>query len=99
MATKGMRPVGMELMTEGKAWLLLEFGGETKEEAKDKAQGLSQQLSARLFDEPSDQKRIWKMREQGLGATAKVPGEKENWEGWEDAAVPPSKVGAYLRDF
>ncbi len=99
MAKKGMRPVGMELMPEGKAWLLLEFGGETKEEVNTKTQTLSQMPDARSLDNPAKQKLIWKMREQGLGATAKVPGEKENWEGWEDAAVPPSKVGAYLRDF
>jgi Fe-S oxidoreductase len=37
------------------------------------------------------------VRESGLGATAHVPGQKENWEGWEDSAVAPEQVGAYLR--
>ncbi|HEX5220729.1 MAG TPA: FAD-linked oxidase C-terminal domain-containing protein [Verrucomicrobiae bacterium] len=37
------------------------------------------------------------MRESGLGATAHIPGEAENWEGWEDSAVPPEQVGPYLR--
>ena len=41
---------------------------------------------------------VWEVRESGLGATAHVPGQTENWEGWEDSAVPPEKVGAYLRD-
>ena len=36
--------------------------------------------------------------ESGLGATARIPGEKDAWEGWEDSAVPPDKVGPYLRD-
>ena len=27
-----------------------------------------------------------------------MPGEKDAWPGWEDSAVPPAKVGDYLRD-
>ena len=42
---------------------------------------------------------VWLIRESGLGATAFVPGEAATWEGWEDAAVPPERLGAYLRDF
>src|SRR5262249_29677366 len=41
---------------------------------------------------------VWEVRDSGLGATAHVPDLKENWEGWEDSAVPPEKTGAYLRD-
>ena len=41
---------------------------------------------------------IWKVREAGLGATACVPGEPDTWEGWEDSAVPPERLGAYLRE-
>src|SRR5439155_14136497 len=33
-----------------------------------------------------------------VGATAYIPGEAQNWEGWEDSAVPPEHVGVYLRD-
>ena len=42
--------------------------------------------------------RVWKVRESGLGASVFVPGEKSGWEGWEDSAVPPEKLGAYLRE-
>src|SRR5205085_4313114 len=52
----------------------------------------------KLFDNPTHEKLVWHLREEGLGATARVPGEPDNHEGWEDSAVPPSKVGAYLRD-
>ena len=41
---------------------------------------------------------IWKVREGGLGSTAWVPGPPDTWPGWEDSAVPPEKVGPYLRD-
>ena len=39
------------------------------------------------------------VRESGLGATAHVPGRRRLAPGWEDAAVPPARLGAYLRDF
>jgi ferredoxin len=55
--------------------------------------------SMKLFDNREEEQMIWKVRESGLGATAHVPNKKITWEGWEDAAVPPDKVGAYLRDF
>jgi Fe-S oxidoreductase len=43
-------------------------------------------------------KRVWEVRESSLGATSHVPGEPLNWEGWEDAAVSPEKLGGYLRE-
>jgi len=43
-------------------------------------------------------KRVWEVRESALGATSHVAGEAMSWEGWEDAAVAPEKLGAYLRD-
>ena len=49
----------------------------------------------KLFDDPDMEAHIWHLREEGLGATARVPGDPDNWEGWEDAAVPPDKGGAY----
>ena len=55
--------------------------------------------SMKLFDDPAQEKLVWHLREEGLGATAKVPGMPENHEGWEDASVPPDKLGAYLREF
>jgi Fe-S oxidoreductase len=39
------------------------------------------------------------VREAGLGATAYPPGQADTHEGWEDAAVPPERLGDYLRDF
>ncbi len=37
-------------------------------------------------------------REAGLGVTARPPDDRETWEGWEDSAVPPERLGDYLRD-
>ncbi len=52
----------------------------------------------KLFDDEDEEQHLWKVRESGLGATARIPGEKDAWEGWEDSAVPPERVGPYLRD-
>ena len=95
----------VELLPEGKGWLLVEFGGEDRAEADGKADGMIAALgggagapAAKRYD-PREAKRVWRVRESGLGATAHVPGEPDTWEGWEDAAVPPAALGAYLRDF
>ena len=104
MKKKGMHPQHMELMPKGRAWLLIEFGGKTKEESDARAKKLMDDLKdsrhpMKLIDDPSQEKAIWNLREEGLGATAHVPGEKENHEGWEDTAVDPERVGDYLREF
>jgi FAD/FMN-containing dehydrogenase/Fe-S oxidoreductase len=102
--TKGINSDGIALLPEGGGWLLVEFGGNTALEAESKARGLIDALnrsvsppSMRLYS-GSQAKRVWEVREASLGATSHVPGEPLNWEGWEDAAVAPEKLGSYLRD-
>jgi Fe-S oxidoreductase len=51
-----------------------------------------------LLTNPTQARRVWEIRESALGVTSHVPGEPLNWEGWEDAAVAPEKLGGYLRD-
>ena len=107
MKKKGIHPQDTELLPEGKGWLMVEFGGEDKAEADAKARALMARLaplpdkpSMKLFDNPDEEQHLWKVRESGLGATARVPGQKrDSWEGWEDAAVPPEQLGSYLREF
>jgi FAD/FMN-containing dehydrogenase/Fe-S oxidoreductase len=97
---KRMNPHGIALLPPGGGWLLVEFGGETIEEAMDKAQRLGAMVArSRLFDNATKEARfVWAVRESGLGATGHVPGKPLMWEGWEDAAVAPEKLGGYLRD-
>ncbi|HKT13564.1 MAG TPA: FAD-linked oxidase C-terminal domain-containing protein [Terriglobia bacterium] len=105
MRRKRLRIANIHLLPEGGGWLLAEFGGPTIAEAAERARGLMAEIqrqprppAMKLLESPQDQRRIWAVREAGLAATSFVPGEKDTWEGWEDAAVPPSKVGHYLRD-
>jgi FAD/FMN-containing dehydrogenase/Fe-S oxidoreductase len=102
--TKGINPEGLAMLPEGNGWLMVEFGGQTLAEAESQARGLVDALNrsatppnTRLFG-PQQAKRIWEIRESSLGVTSHVPGEPLNWEGWEDAAVAPEKLGGYLRD-
>ena len=47
----------------------------------------------------SDEARhVWRLRESGPRAAAFAPGAPPEWEGWDDSAVAPEKLGAYLRD-
>ena len=41
---------------------------------------------------------MWEVRESSLGVISYVPGEDLTWEGWEDSAVAPEKLGKYLRE-
>jgi FAD/FMN-containing dehydrogenase/Fe-S oxidoreductase len=106
MKAIGLHPEDVHLLPEGGGWLLAEFGGSDKSESDGRANACMNALkqtknppSIKLFDNREEEQMIWKVRESGLGATAHVPNKKITWEGWEDAAVPPDKVGAYLRDF
>jgi Fe-S oxidoreductase len=94
------------LLPEGGGWLLVEFGGQNQEEANGRARALVEQLqggshrpAVRLCGGPKDARKIWEIRELGLAATARALGDRAAWAGWEDAAVPPAKLGNYLREF
>jgi FAD/FMN-containing dehydrogenase/Fe-S oxidoreductase len=95
---------GLALLPPGGGWLFAEFGATTAAEAESQARALMQSLSRgpappqmRLFDKRAA-KPVWEVRESALGATSNVPGEPPGWEGWEDSAVTPDKLGSYLRD-
>ncbi|CAN5815509.1 FAD-binding and (Fe-S)-binding domain-containing protein [soil metagenome] len=107
MLKKSMNEEDVKLLPKGNGWLLAEFGGETLEEATDKAQRAKEAIrrdsekppAMKVVDDPEEQHLIWHLRESGLGATARVPALPDTWEGWEDAAVAPEQLGDYLRDF
>ncbi|HTU20916.1 MAG TPA: FAD-binding and (Fe-S)-binding domain-containing protein [Gemmataceae bacterium] len=102
---KGKLEKNLELLPEGKGYLLVEFGGDSSEDADEQARRCMELLkkqpnppAMKMYDDPEQVEMIWKVREGGLGATAWVPNRPDAWPGWEDSAVPPEKVGNYLRD-
>ena len=93
----------LELLPPGDGFLIVEFGAASQPDANAKARAfvasmkaLSAQPTSRIYTS-DEAKRIWHIRESGLGATAFVPGVGTGWEGWEDAAVDPTQLGSYLR--
>jgi FAD/FMN-containing dehydrogenase/Fe-S oxidoreductase len=106
MKLKHIHPRDLHILPKGDGWLLVEFGGETKEKADAPARKLMAELRAQsnaptmhLVDDPSHEQVVWEIRDAGLGASARVPDEPDTWEGWEDSAVSPDDIGKYLRDF
>ncbi|MBV8480622.1 MAG: FAD-binding oxidoreductase [Actinobacteria bacterium] len=105
MTAIGLHKHELSLLPEGHGWLLVEFGGDTKDESDDRARALMADLekqghpgsAMKLYDDPDGEQHIWDVREAGLGATAFIPGKPDTHEGWEDSAVPPERLGEYLR--
>src|SRR5437762_4214864 len=88
MKKKALHTGDLNLLPDGKGWLLAEFGGESKEEADAHARELMSILknipnapTMKLYDDKEQEKKVWEIRESGLGATAFVPGEPVTWEG------------------
>src|ERR687885_48017 len=103
MRRQGMHPAAVELYPDGGAWLLVEFGGDSAEEAAEKAHALERQLGAdgpvtKLVEDKAEQKLVWLVRESSIGAS-RIPRKLETWPTFEDSSVAPEKLGAYLRDF
>ena len=101
---KHMNPDALAELPDGHAFLMVQFGGDTVGEADERARGLLDELhetehdaDVKLLDDPDHEKQLWQVREAGLGATAHVPHRPDTFEGWEDSAVPPEKLGDYLR--
>jgi FAD/FMN-containing dehydrogenase/Fe-S oxidoreductase len=96
----------MRVLPEGQGFLLVEFGGDSKDEADQRARAMLSELAlqpdaptSKVFDDPKEERKVWKVREAGLAATAHVESDRPTWEGWEDSAVPPERLGTYLRKF
>jgi FAD/FMN-containing dehydrogenase/Fe-S oxidoreductase len=106
MRRRRMRLEDIALLPEGGAWLLVEFGAATTQEADDRARELMEALKKQsvppgmcLFSDRRIAKRVWEMREIALSVTSETLSGKRAWAGWEDAAVAPAVLGDYLRDF
>jgi FAD/FMN-containing dehydrogenase/Fe-S oxidoreductase len=99
---KGLNRAAIAGLPAGGGWLLVEFGGETAGEAESKARRAASRFgrgdSARVVLDRTEQAALWTLRESAVGATAVVPGKPSTYPGWEDSAVPPERLGAYLRE-
>jgi FAD/FMN-containing dehydrogenase/Fe-S oxidoreductase len=88
-------------LPRGGGWLFAETAGDTDDEARAAAQKLIADaacLDSVVVSGPAA-RALWRIREDGAGLGGRTPAGEPAWPGWEDAAVPPAKLGAYLRDF
>jgi FAD/FMN-containing dehydrogenase/Fe-S oxidoreductase len=105
MTLLGQHRHELSKLPRGHGWLVIEVGGDTKDEADERGREVIAALEksggglqgTKLYDDPPAEEHIWKVREAGLGATAFIPGRPDTYEGWEDSAVPPERLGEYLR--
>jgi FAD/FMN-containing dehydrogenase/Fe-S oxidoreductase len=88
----------------GRAWLLVEMGGEDRAGATDAAEKMLAALrdsgspaSASLVSDPGAQAVLWRCRTDAAGLATRRADGAEAWGGWEDAAVPPVRLADYLR--
>ncbi|MET9380247.1 FAD-binding and (Fe-S)-binding domain-containing protein [Streptomyces sp. NPDC002928] len=89
-------------LPRGGAWLFVETGGETAAEARARAEAVvraADVLDSLVVTDPAGQRALWRVREDASGTATRMPDGSEAWPGWEDCAVPPARLGAYLRDF
>ena len=103
----GLRKKGaphLDLVPEGRGYLLVEFGFEEAEETDETAERFAEwakQLpggpDVRRYSN-AQARAMWRIREAGPRAAATAPGAPLEWEGWDDASVAPEKLGSYLRD-
>jgi len=103
MRRKRLAVDDVALLPPSGGFLLVEMGAGVAAEAQAKAEALIRSAqswphapTARIYS-PAEAARVWHVRESALGAMVFVPGEPDRFEGWEDAAVPPAQLGAYLR--
>jgi Fe-S oxidoreductase len=89
-------------LPRGDGWLIVELTGETPAEIADKARRVvadAGALDVLVVTDPAEAAAIWRIREDGAGLAARTSDGRPAHAGWEDAAVPPERLGAYLRDF
>jgi FAD/FMN-containing dehydrogenase/Fe-S oxidoreductase len=86
----------------GGGWLFVETAGDTNADAISAAElicATANALASKVFPAGPEASALWRIREDGVGLAGRTAAGEPAWPGWEDAAVPPAQLGAYLRDF
>ena len=89
-------------LPDGDGWLFVELAGDDPGGVRDGAQRLVREAGAvdsRVVDDAGQAAALWRIREDGAGLSSRTPAGEPAHSGWEDAAVPPDRLGGYLREF
>lgn len=95
-------PQAVPPLPRGAAWLFVEIAGDSRDEVVERAGDLAKGCAATdalVVEDPARAAALWRIREDGAGLAGRSPAGKPAYAGWEDAAVPPDRMGDYLRDF
>ncbi|MEV7690784.1 FAD-binding and (Fe-S)-binding domain-containing protein [Streptomyces bungoensis] len=105
MREEGAYLDSLAVLPEGDSWLMVQYSGDSQEDVDEQANALLRAIGRHekdpdvaFSDNPEREQKMLRAREAGLGVTARPPDDRETWEGWEDSAVPPERLGDYLRD-
>ncbi|RSS78717.1 FAD-binding and (Fe-S)-binding domain-containing protein, partial [Streptomyces sp. WAC06614] len=83
-------------LPRGGAWLFVEMPDEGAARALAR---VADAVDRRVVVDPAQQRALWRIREDAAGTATRTPDGGDAWPGWEDCAVPPARLGAYLREF
>jgi FAD/FMN-containing dehydrogenase/Fe-S oxidoreductase len=89
-------------LPRGAGWLMVEVGGADLGEATTAARAMVRDAAALdsvVLPAGPEATALWRIREDAAGLAGRTPDGKQAWPGWEDASVPPERLGDYLRDF
>lgn len=93
-------------LPDGRAWLYVELDGDDAATVTARARDLlgvlrsrGRLVAGRVVESQAERGSLWRVREDGAGLAARLVDGGESWPGWEDAAVDPPNLAAYLRDF
>lgn len=104
----GARATAADALPPTSDWLLIETGGESRAAARAVAEALARGVGmpvggpggrAVVLDDPAQQQVVWSLRADGSGLAARTAAGDAAYPGFEDAAVPPERLAAYLTDF
>ncbi|NLP62809.1 FAD-binding and (Fe-S)-binding domain-containing protein [Paraburkholderia sacchari] len=110
LQARGLKREEIALLPPGDAWVVLEFGADSMEDATRQAQAAERyflageagpDVTGYVVTEKAQQQKIWSIRETGASAVSLSidPARPDPMVGWEDAAVDPERLGDYLRNF
>ena len=82
-------------LPKGAGWLFVEV---VDADLVPSVVGAAEALEHRVVADAGEAAALWRIREDGAGLAARSL-TRPAYSGWEDAAVPPERLGAWLRDF
>src|SRR5690606_33105273 len=89
-------------LPRGSGWLLVVLAGPELGALREAARAVARDsgcADSAAVEDTALADALWRIREDGSGLVARTPEGEQAHAGWEDAAVPPERLGAYLREF